>query len=169
MTTRIALSVADLAAIGEAIAAAREPGAVFRAVKAAARKAIGFRLFTIMRLHAGAQEVERLYSSLPDAYPVSSRKPKQGTPWGEQVLDRGEIFVANAPGEVRGAFADYELIFSLGIGAIMNVPIRFRGRSLGTMNICSEADWFTGADRAPGRVLAALLAPPLLAGVKARS
>lgn len=30
-------------------------------------------------------------------------------------------------------FADHELIFSLGIGAILNVPIRFRGRSLGTL------------------------------------
>ena len=30
-------------------------------------------------------------------------------------------------------FADYELIFSLRIGAILNVPIRFRGRSLGTL------------------------------------
>jgi hypothetical protein len=128
-----------------------------------AQKTIGHRLFTIMRLHAATHEVERLYSSLADAYPVSGRKPKQGTPWGEQVLDRGEIFIANTPDEVRAAFADYELIFSLGIGAIMNVPIRFRGRSLGTMNICAEAGWFSEADHAPGRLLASLLVPPLLA------
>ena len=80
------------------------------------------------------------------------------------MLDRGEIFVANSPNEVRQAFPDYELIFSLGIGAILNVPIRYRGHSLGTMNICSEAGWFTDADHAPGRLLAALLAPVLLAG-----
>jgi GAF domain-containing protein len=115
-----------------------------------------------MRLHAENAEVERLYSSLPDSYPVSGHKPKQGTPWGEQVLDRGEIFIANSLEEVRSAFADYELIFSLGIGAIMNVPIRFRGRSLGTMNVCSEAGWFSETDRAPGRLLAGLLLPALL-------
>ena len=160
--TRAPLTVADLAAIGEVTASAREPEAIFRAVEALAQRAIGFRLFTIMRLHAGSQEVERLYSSDPVAYPVSGRKPKQGTPWGEQVLDRGEIFIANSPDEVRGAFADHELIFSLGIGAIMNVPIRFQRRSLGTMNICSEAGWFSDSDRAPGRLLATLLAPPLL-------
>jgi GAF domain-containing protein len=160
--TRVALTLTDLAAVAEVTANAPQPAAVFRAVEAVAQKTIGFRLFTIMRLHAASAEVERLFSSLPDAYPVSGRKPKQGTPWGEHVLDRGEIFIANSPDEVRSAFADYELIFSLGIGAIMNVPIRFRGRSLGTMNICSEAGWFTDADRAPGRVLAALLVPPLL-------
>ena len=77
--------------------------------------------------------------------------------------DRGEIFIANLQNDVRAAFADYTVIFSLGIGAIMNVPVRFRGRSLGTMNICSEAGWFSKADRAPGRLLASLLVPPLLA------
>jgi GAF domain-containing protein len=161
--TRRALTLADIEVVAELAATALEPDAVFRAVEDLAREAIGFRLFTVMRLHTEAQEVERLYSSLPDAYPVSGRKPKQGTPWGAQVLDRGEIFVANTPDEVRTAFADYALIFSLGIGAIMNVPIRFRGRSLGTMNICAEAGWFTDADQAPGRLLASLLVPPLLA------
>jgi GAF domain-containing protein len=162
--TRTALTLADLAAVAEVAASAPEPDAVFRAVEPLARQAIGFRLFTVMRLHPAGAEVERLYSSLPEAYPVSGRKPKQNTPWGEQVLDRGEIFIANSPDEVERAFADFPLIFSLGIGAIMNVPIRFRGRSLGTMNICSEAGWFTDSDRAPGRLLAGLLVPPLLAG-----
>jgi GAF domain-containing protein len=161
--TRSALTLDDLASAVEATANALEPDAVLRAVAALAQHAIGHRLFTIMRLHTEAQEVERLYSSLPDAYPVSGRKPKQGTPWGQQVLDRGEIFIANTPEAVEGAFADHALIFSLGIGAIMNVPIRFRGRSLGTMNICHEAGWFTDVDRAPGRLLAGLLVPPLLA------
>ena len=46
----------------------------------------------------------------------------------------------------------------------MNVPIRWSGRSLGTMNICGEAGWFTGADHVPGRLLAGLLVPPLLGG-----
>jgi GAF domain-containing protein len=162
--TRTAVTLSDVISIAEVTANAPETGAIFRAVDALTQKTIGHRLFTIMRLHAATREVERLYSSLPHAYPVSGRKPKQGTPWGEQVLDRGEIFVANTPEEVRAAFADYELIFSLGIGAIMNVPIRFRGRSLGTMNICAEAGWFSDADHAPGRLLASLLVLPLLAG-----
>lgn len=161
--TRAAITVADLAAVAKVSASATEPDAVFRAVAALAQRAIGHRLFTVMRLHAESAEVERLYSSRPDAYPVSGRKPKQGTPWGAQVLDRGEIFVANTPEQVEQAFADHALIFSLGIGAIMNVPIRFRGRSLGTMNICHEAGWFSDADRAPGWLLAGLLVPPLLA------
>ena len=163
MTTRAALTLSDIGLVAQITAQEVEPDAVFRAVEALAQRSIGHRLFTVMRLHSGMQEVERLYSSQPDTYPVSGRKPKSGTPWGEQVLDRGEIFVANTPDEVHAAFADYELIFSLGIGAIMNVPVRFRGRSLGTMNICHEAGWFADSHREPGRLLASLLVPPLLA------
>ena len=160
--SRTALTLDHVAAIAAVTANASDPDAVFRAVEALAQTVIGHRLFTIMRLHAGSAEVERLYSSLPEAYQVSGRKPKQGTPWGEQVLDRGEISVANSPEEVERAFADHALIFSLGIGAIMNVPIRWSGVSLGTMNICHEAGWFSAADQGPGRLLASLLVPPLL-------
>lgn len=93
--TRRTLTPSDVEAVLEIAASVPRPEAVFRAVEALAQEASGFRLFTLMRLHAPTQEVERLYSSLPDAYPVSGRKPKQGTPWGAQVLDRGEIFIAN--------------------------------------------------------------------------
>jgi GAF domain-containing protein len=117
-----------------------------------------------MRAHAESAEVERVYSSNPAAYPVTGRKPKGGTEWGAKVLDRGETFLAATADEVRRVFADYELIFSLGIGAILNTPIRFRGRSLGTLNLCNEANWFREEDFVTGQLLAALLVPPLLAG-----
>ena len=127
-----------------------------------AQKAIGHTLFTVMRLHRASGEVERLYSSRPDLYPVGGRKQKSGTRWGAAVLDRGEAFIANDREAVRDAFADHALIFSLGIGAIMNVPIRFRGVSLGTMNLSHEAGWFREADIGPGKAIAALLVPLLL-------
>ena len=157
-------SLADLAAVVDISASASAPGAVFRAVEALAQRTIGHRLFTVMRLHLADAEVERVYSSDPASYPVGGRKPKGGTEWGAQVLDRGEIFLAATQDEVRTAFADYELIFSLGIGAILNLPIRFRGRSLGTLNLCHEAGWFRDEDAATGRLLAGLLVPALLDG-----
>jgi len=158
------LTLDDLAKAAEIAASDPAGDAVFRAADALAREAVGHLLFTIMRLHVASAEVERVYSSQPEAYPVSGRKPKQGTQWGAQVLDRGEIFLAATPDQVQRVFADHALIFSLGIGAILNVPIRFRGRSLGTMNVCHEAGWFRDADVAPARLIAALLVAPLLAG-----
>ena len=54
------------------------------------------------------------------------------------------------------------LIFSLGVGSIMNVPIAYRGRRLGIINIAHEAGWFRDQDAAAGRLIAALLVPALL-------
>jgi len=107
-------------------------------------------------------EVERLYSSNPSAYPPGGRKPKQGTPWGDVVLDRGEVFIAADADGVRAAFSDHALLSRLGISAIMNVPIRFRGRVLGTMNLSHEAGHFISDMIAPGRILATLLVPLVL-------
>jgi hypothetical protein len=116
-----------------------------------------------MRVHEATMEVERVYSSNTAAYPVGGRKPKRGTPWSKVVLDQGEVFVARTPDEVREAFSDHALIFSLGVGSIMNVPIGYRGRRLGTMNISNEAGWFRDQDAAAGLLIAPLLVPELMA------
>jgi GAF domain-containing protein len=160
--TRRSLMLADLARLASLSAAAHEPIALYAAVDQLVREVIGHRLFTMMRVHEASAEVERIYSSNTTAYPVGGRKQKRGTPWSRVVLDRGEVFVARNPDEVREAFADHELIASLGIGAIMNVPLAWNGRRLGTMNISHEAGWFTEADAQAGRLIAAFVAPSLL-------
>ena len=157
------LTLADLAALAELFSADHEPARLYAAVDALVQEVIGHRLFTLMRVHEAASEVERIYSSNPAAYPVGGRKQKGGTPWSAAVLDRGEVFIARTPEEVRGAFSDHALIASLGIGSIMNIPLAYRGRRLGTMNVSHEAGWFTGQDAAAGRLIAPFLVPSLLA------
>jgi len=117
-----ALNVSDLAALAERFAVEPQPALLYAAVDALVQQVIGHRLFTLMRVHEATDEVERIYSSNTAAYPVGGRKVKRGTPWSRAVVDRGEVFVARNPDEVRDAFADHALIEGLGIGSIMNVP-----------------------------------------------
>jgi hypothetical protein len=152
----------DIAHAMEVAASSADTHAAYAAVDELAQRTIGHRLFTVMRYLPEAVEVERLYSSNPSAYPPGGRKPKRGTPWGDVVLDRGEVFIAADAEGVRAAFSDYALLSQLGINAIMNVPIRFRGRVLGTMNLSHEAGYFTSDMIVPGRILATLLVPLLL-------
>jgi transcriptional regulator with GAF, ATPase, and Fis domain len=161
--TRRPLTLDDLAGVAHISATAREPTALYAAVDRLVQEVIGHKLFTMMRVHEASAEVERIYSSNTTAYPVGGRKQKRGTPWSRAVLDRGEVFVARDPDEVREAFADHELIASLGIGSIMNVPLAWRDRRLGTMNISHEAGWFTEDDARAGRLIAAFVVPSLLA------
>jgi GAF domain-containing protein len=158
-----ALALTDLATLAQLSASAHEPQALYEAVDALVQEVIGHRLFTIMRVREATMEVERVHSSNVAAYPVGGRKPKRGTPWSKVVLDKGEVFVARTPEEVREAFDDYDLIFSLGVGSIMNVPIGYRGRRLGTMNISNEAGWFRDQDATAGLLIAPLLVPALMA------
>ena len=156
-----ALTLADISSVLE-ISAAQDAPALFRAVEALARRTVGFRLFTVMRNLDATAEVERLHSSDAAAYPVGGRKRREGTRWGEPVLDRGEAFLARNRTELREAFPDYELIFSLGVSAILNVPIRHAGRCIGTMNLCGDEGQYGEEDIATGKVLAGLLVPVIL-------
>jgi GAF domain-containing protein len=157
------LTLADLAVLAERFAVEPQPSVLYAAIDALVQDVIGHRLFTLMRVHGATDEVERIYSSNTAAYPVGGRKVKRGTPWSRAVLDRGEVFVARDPDEVREAFADHALIESLGIGSIMNVPIAWAGQRLGTINISHDAGWFTADDERAGCVIAPFLVPSLVA------
>jgi hypothetical protein len=140
-----------------------DPQPVYRALQQIAAETIGWRLFTILRYVPEHQAVERLHSSDASAYPVGGRKPLGRIRASHAAMDRGEVFLAATPDEVREAFFDHELIFSLGITAILNVPIRHAGRHLGTVNLCGEEGMYGAREIACGKVLAGLIAPVLLA------
>ena len=158
----VPLALTDVARAMEIAASSQDPQAAYAAVDALAQRTIGHRLFTVMRYLPETVEVERLYSSNPADYPPGGRKPKQGTPWGDAVLDRGEVFIAPDADGVRAAFSDHALLARLGIASILNIPIRHRGRVLGTMNLSHQAGHFTPDTIEPARVLGALLVPLLL-------
>ncbi|HZQ61808.1 MAG TPA: GAF domain-containing protein [Casimicrobiaceae bacterium] len=156
------LTTDDLLRLADLSARAHTAADIYAAVDALVHDVIGHKLFTVMRVHEDTAEVERTYSSNTTAYPVGGRKGKRGTPWSRVVLDRGEVFIARDRDEVREAFSDHELIESLGIGSIMNVPLSYRGRQLGTMNVSHVAGWFKESDVAAGRLIAPFVVPLLL-------
>ncbi len=109
--------------------------------------------------------VERLSSSDEKAYPLGGRKPLDKIASSHGAMEHGGIFLAGTKADVKEAFFDHELIFSLGITAIMNVPIRHAGRRLGTLNFCGEEGNYHEREMQIGRVLAGLLAPAMLKAV----
>ncbi len=114
-------------------------------------------LFTAMRFHEAAMEVERLYSTLPDDYPVSGRKPKRQTEWGDKVLIRREVNAGFGEDDIAWAFSDHALIGSLGLRAVLNVPVTNGDRTLGTINYLRSGPQFDADEIETGRALAAAL------------
>ena len=160
--TKRGLEMADVAALIQCSADAADARDVYREVERIAAQTVGFRLFTILRYLEAERAVERLYSSDEKAYPVGGRKPLDKIAVSHGAMERGEIFLAATREEVRAAFFDHELIFSLGISAILNVPIRYASRRLGTLNLCGEEGMYGPAEIASARMLGALLVPPLV-------
>jgi len=156
------LSIEDVAHLIALAAESADPGSVYRAVQRIAAETIGWRLFTILRHVEADRAVERLHSSDVAAYPVGGRKPLAKIAASHAALEKGEAVLAASKDEVRKAFFDHELIFSLGITAILNVPIRHAGRHFGTVNLCGEEGMYGPADIARAKVLAGLLVPTLL-------
>lgn len=137
----------------------------YKAVERLALETCGWRLLTILKYVEKEQVVERLSSSDEKAYPLGGKKPLDKIASSHGAMEHGGIFLAGTKEDVKKAFFDHELIFSLGITAIMNVPVRHAGRRLGTLNFCGDEGTYHEREMQIGRVLAGLLAPALLKAV----
>lgn len=161
-TAKRALTTADIAAVLD-LTAGVSSEQVYAKVAALVAETVGFKLLTVLRFVEDTQEVERLYSSDPKAYPVGGRKQLKTINKDHQLAAKGEIFLAADEAQVRHTFPDHELIFSLGAGAVLNAPIRFEGRRLGTLNCCGVANSYGPREIENARILANLLTATVLA------
>jgi len=152
-----------LAAVAATFPRPDQPEATFRALDAAMGAVLGHKLFTCLLHHPDARESERRYTNQPGAYPVGGRKPVTPTPWTRRLFDEHVPYVGYTAADIREVFFDHELIASLGCASVLNVPVVWAGRTLGTINLLHEERWYDEGDVAPGRLFAALAAPAFLA------
>ena len=152
-----------LCAVAAAQSGVDQPDALFAALDQAMKLAIGHKLFTILTYDEATSELARLYSNLPGPYPAGGRKRLVPGPWTEAVLDRGEAYIGRTRDDLRTVFSDHELIASLGCESVLNMPVRWRGRTLGSLNLLHEAGWYGEDDVAACLPFAQLTLPALLA------
>ena len=90
------MQVPDYSAFTKAVAEdGDQPEAAFAALWQLTRDVVGVKLFTVMT-HDGKKGVaSRIFSNMPDAYPVSGTKPANVTDWSRQVIEKKQTFVAN--------------------------------------------------------------------------
>jgi len=152
---------AHFAAVAAAMAEAGQPAATFAALETALDAVLGHKLFTILRYHAASGESERVWTTQPAAYPVAGRKPLNPTFWSRHVLEQRRPYVGRSADDIRAVFFDHELIASLGCASVLNVPVVWDARVLGTINLLHEAEWYDDGDATLGLAFAALAVPTL--------
>ena len=152
-----------LTGVARAHADILQPQATFEAIDRASAAVIGHRLFTILVHHRAARESERIYSNMPQAYPVQGRKPVTGSPWMQQVMEQGRPYIGRNADDIREVFFDHELILSLGCESVLNIPLRWRGQTVGTLNLLHRADWYKPEHIELATVFAQLALPAVMA------
>src|SRR4029079_18710478 len=90
------------------------------------------------------------------------RKPKKVTAWTQHVLTEMKVFRGGGPADIVAAFDDHETILGLGLGSVLNIPVVFKGRCLGTMNLLHQAGWYRPDDERTGLLLGTFLIPVLV-------
>lgn len=150
----------DLAALASVLAEPGQPQTLFRAFDAVTKRLVGHELFTL--LYVDGQEVSRIYSSRPTEYPVSGRKPMGPTPWGAHVMQGKTSYLGRDKDAIRWAFFDHELIISMGLGSVINVPVLYDGQVIGTINLLAAEHHYREEHVAPIERIAPVIAPAFL-------
>lgn len=161
--TKHAVDTAALAAqLAEAGARPGQPEALYRRSDRIVGETLGHRLFTILAFRPQLGEVERMYSSRVEEYPLLGRKKMGPTPWGEIVLEAGRPWFGASAEDIRWAFPDHELILSLGCETCLNAPVRYDGHVLGVISALDAAGAYDEGDLALLVMLAPYLVPALM-------
>jgi GAF domain-containing protein len=151
-----------LAAVAAALARPGQPEPLWAALDAALGAVIGHKLFTVLRFHADSRESERCYTNQPAAYPVGGRKTFNESAWSRQLFVERQPYIGRTAEHIRSVFFDHALIASLGCDSVLNVPVAYDGRVLGTLNLLHEAGWYDEGDVPPALLFAALAVPGYL-------
>jgi GAF domain-containing protein len=152
----------ELDACASAVREQMDPAAALRVIGEALDRLIGSRMFTFLRFDFDRFEMERLHCTQPERYPIGARKPMRHGPWSQCVVERGSVFIASGDQEMRATFGDYAALSQMGCTASMCVPVRHRGRTLGTMNLNGDEGRYGEREAALAQPFATLAVPAYL-------
>ncbi|ONG57869.1 hypothetical protein BKE38_03925 [Pseudoroseomonas deserti] len=151
-----------LEAVIDALAEAQQPQAALQALDAALQQAVGHRFLSVLVYHHAEGVAERIHSNRPELFPVGARKAFADAPTQRRVAESGKPYIGRDAAELRRDFPDHEKIFALGCESILNMPVLWRGRSLGQVNLLHGAGHYHDDHLTPVRVLSHLMIPVLL-------
>ena len=104
---------------------------------------IGFKLLTLTVIDNTLSYVERVYTTNYKIYPLLGIKPIPNNDWKNIVIRKKKNYFLKTQKEIKKIFFDYDIIFSLGCGSIINYLVMFEGHHLGTINILHKENYYT--------------------------
>ncbi len=95
-------------------------------------------------------------------YPLGGCFEIGAFPLWPRLLSGGRPFIGRTAADIRENFLDHTVILSLGCESVLNMPVRWQGRTLGALSLLHERHWYSDADLPLVRLVAHLLLPALM-------
>jgi hypothetical protein len=142
---------------------ADQPASAFAALDRCLADTVGHKLFTVLMMDLDADRCQRYYSSRPDAYPVGGSKPiVRSNAFFHQLVTDGKPRLCRDYDDMQRTFFDHELIRTLGCESAINYPVRWAGKTIGSLNLLHEAQWYDTADYTAIALFGLLAVAPML-------
>jgi hypothetical protein len=156
-------SLSLIEAVAQAGTGEGQPNAILAELDRALAQAVGHKLFTVLVLNEEVGRNQRYYSNQPNAYPVGGSKPvDRSSALYKDVILGGTPRICYDYDDIKRAFFDHELIRSLGCESAVNFPVRWNGKTIGTLNLLHQAGWYNDRNVAAIAPFAALSRPALI-------
>jgi hypothetical protein len=156
--------------LAQALTKPGQPEVALQAIQDAAQELIGHKLFTILVLDHARGLNSRFYSSHPVEYPVGGYKPIDPTrEFYDIVVNQGEPRFLLDREDIIRTFPDHAAILGLGCESAVNMPVRWNGRTLGSLNLLHDAGYYGPRHRPVLNVLAGLSIAPFLRIIEGQS
>jgi len=110
------------------------------------KSSIGHKLITFTVIDDKLKFCERIYSNNNKIYPILGQKKMPKNIWSDKVLKNKKHFLCKSKKDIKKIFYDYETIFALGCGSIINLLVLFKGKPIGTINILHEENHYKVKD-----------------------
>ena len=107
---------------------------------------IGHKLITFTVIDNKLNFCERIYSNNNKVYPILGQKKMPKNIWSEKVIKNKKHFLCKNKDDIKKIYFDYETIFSLGCGCIINLLVLFKGKPIGTINILHKENYYNSMD-----------------------
>ncbi len=120
------------------------------------------RLFTVLFYDDRNGILIRLYSSNETINPVGGKKRVSASFWSETVLQKGDVFIAPDKEALMNVFPDAPFLISWGCESVLNLPVKFQGKVIGSVNLMHEEHRYDQADLSPALVIIQMLVPYIL-------
>jgi hypothetical protein len=140
------------------LAAKGQPNAYLEGLAEAYRATAGWSMLTLLVFDEKRRVGRRIFTTDPVNYPVSSEKAMAESDWGDRVLKRHEVFVANRPEDFKPHYIDWEKLVGMGLLSALNYPIVVDSAVLGTVNLMAGSNYYSPPRVEAGRRLAPLAA-----------